>query len=749
MLILKRGKLAVIVAFVISAVIRPLSAEPITISAPGITLTAQNDAAVAVSDQSGVNRLTLGGYRLVWTSPATDTGTASLVTLPGGEKAIKIDYKVKGDPTGSIRIQGQYTAGVNRVHIRYDLWGPDTVDASGAMIGCVFNPPSASAEVVKLGRWVRQSDTDAPYEVSDGSLFVLHSGPENIYLNLHGNTDWRDQWSVHFPAQKTEPGHFVAEGDLVITPQRPAAAGAILAGRPIALDVWTDQPNNLWDSSAAVYSLKTQTVNLASAARTMMISWIAHDFSGAVVAKGEDRQIVAAGNSWDRPISIPAPAEGIVFVDVTASNGKQAVFVRTNLATLPERKYLAGDSIFGISAYFPLPDEDAAEKILKRIGCRWVRNTQMPAAKALELGMAQNYLVGMPPSGKPDDYNADPAKKAAFISHILSDADSHGAVYLELFNEWNMVALNTGTDADMYVKDWLLPVDAARKSSGAKVKLMSMGLAGVDTAFLSKMHDAGGWDLIDALAIHTGRGWYTPDYGGVEQGSPVKPDYWNFLGSIETANDILAKYGRKELWITEAYACTPPNNAWYDTYHHAAEDVVLSYALAMAKGVRVMDWYQLNDSVWYDQGGVSDTDTEYHYGLLNHDLSPKPSLLAYATIAAALDQAHFVRWLKFGASHTQGLLFDTPRGKMCVLWDRTDGYRLNTEPVDPVSKKFISPEPWVNDWKTTVAVTVPTSGKSVQEIDCIGRQRQLPVTHGSVMIKLDGAPKIYYGLQPD
>lgn len=39
---------------------------------------------------------------------------------------------------------------------------------------------------------------------------------------------------------------------------------------------------------------------------------------------------------------------------------------------------------------------------------------------------------------------------------------------------------------------------------------------------------------------------------------------------------------------------------------------------------------------------VADPDNvEYHYGLTNRDLSPKPSLLAYATAARALDQAAF------------------------------------------------------------------------------------------------------------
>ncbi|MDR3708194.1 MAG: hypothetical protein P4L33_07820 [Capsulimonadaceae bacterium] len=725
------------------------SAEPITLSAPGISLQALTDARVQVSDQSGVPRLVLGGYRLVWSPPATDAGSASLVSLTDGTKAIQIDYTIKGDPSGKIKIQGQFSAGVNRVHIRYDVWGPDDLNAGGAMIGCVAQPATTATTTVKLGRWVRPDGGGVPYEVPDGNLFGYQLPGESVYLALHGNTDWRDQWSVHFPAAKAETGHFVAEGDLVLTTARPAAAGAILAGRPLALDIWTDQPNNMWSSGAKPFGLKSQTVNTSANPKTVTLTWTAHDFDGQVVASGTDRRLLASGEAWDRPLSIPAPKQGIVFVDVDASNGTDTVFCRTNLAVLPQHAFLSGDeSIFGLSAFFPLPSEAAAESLLQRIGVRWIRFSALTNERANALKIHQNSHAGMPPSGKPGSYDTDPAKKTQWIDKILSEADQHNARYLELFNEWNMDGgIGKGKWADTYARDWLVPVNEERTKTGAKVKIMSMGLAGMDEGFLDKVHDAGGWNLFEALAIHAGRGRYTADYGGDEQGSAVKPDYWNFLGTIEAANNVLAKYGRKELWVTEAYACTFPNSSWFDTYRHSAENVVLSYALAAAKGVRVMDWYQLNDGVWYDHGGVNPKDSEYHYGLLNRDLSPKPSLLGYATIAAALDQAKFVRWIKFVNTHTKGLLFSTPRGPMAVLWDRTDGYMLNTR-RDIKTDKFAAPEPWVDDWKTKVALELPASGKSLRVIDCVGRERTIPAANGTANVTLDGAPRIVYGVAP-
>ena len=129
--------------------------------------------------------------------------------------------------------------------------------------------------------------------------------------------------------------------------------------------------------------------------------------------------------------------------------------------------------------------------------------------------------------------------------------------------------------------------------------------------------------MISPFTGVTRRGNLTADYPGDEWkvGDPVNS--WNFLGSIRTAKAILAKYGEKPIFLTEAYACTQPNSWWHDTYRHAAENVLLSYALAQAEGVRVMDWYQLHDSVWHNEAGVNPKDPEYHFGLLNRDLSPR------------------------------------------------------------------------------------------------------------------------------
>jgi len=168
---------------------------------------------------------------------------------------------------------------------------------------------------------------------------------------------------------------------------------------------------------------------------------------------------------------------------------------------------------------------------------------------------------------------------------------------------------------------------------------------------------------------------------------------------------------------------------------------MLSYALALAEGVKCMMFYQLNDSVWYDKRGIDVKDKEYYYGLLNRDASAKPSLLAYFAIAEALDGAKFAKRLEFEDKSLRGLSFETPEGPMAILWSRADGFMLSKK-----SSSFVSPEPWVGSWKTRTPFKAACLGSSAKTVDCIGRVQELKAKDGAVELRLDGAPLIVYGL---
>lgn len=300
-----------------------------------------------------------------------------------------------------------------------------------------------------------------------------------------------------------------------------------------------------------------------------------------------------------------------------------------------------------------------------------------------------------------------------------------------------MAGLSTGKWADGYVRNWLVPLAAERKRLGTRVKILSMGIAGPDVKFLEAIHANGGWPLLDGIAFHPGRGNYTADYIDT---SP-KHEFWTYLGAIRTVKAAVQRLGPKPIWVTEAYACTQANNDWVDTKRHAAENIVLTFALGLAEGLETVEFYQLHDAVWYNQGGVNPKDREYDFGILHRDGAVKPSLFAYCAIAEALDGATFTGDLSFPDPNLKGHAYTTPRGAMDILWSRADGYTLTVR-----SKSYAEPEPWLDPWPTKTTVSLPAAG-TVTVIDCLGRKTTLSPVDGQVSLVLDGAPRIVYGLR--
>jgi len=319
-----------------------------------------------------------------------------------------------------------------------------------------------------------------------------------------------------------------------------------------------------------------------------------------------------------------------------------------------------------------------------------------------------------------------------------------GAEYFEVGNELNR-PFNTGAAAQAYIDKALRPVHDYVTATGANLKILNNGLAGMDEPWVENFIAGGGWDLVDGFAYHPGRGNFTPDYipdGDWDAGATGK--YWNFLGGLRKLQALMAVHGEKEIWLTEAYACTRPNAWWNDTYRAAAENVFLTLAIAKAEGIRNVCWYQFHDSVLGRPQVARPENVEYHFGLMNRDTSAKPSLLAYATAARAFDQAAPLGWLSFADPNHKGLLFDTPAGEAAVLWNRADGYVLNAD-HDPAGAYFPAPEPWVDHWPTKTPLKVKAAGSTLTQVDCIGQRRTLPAAAGCATAVLDGAPRLFIG----
>lgn len=729
------------------------AAEPVTISADGITLVGESDGSILVRDRNGVDRLRISHFLFrdsVLGTHRTWGGVPVMVDLPDGRKAIQVDYRMDSS-SGAVRIRGRFDVTPRKAHLRWEVSGSSTLLPAGFRFSRT-RLTSGTESFQPLVKWQRDSGGGIPYETNDGVVYTETFADNRAFFRLRASTTANtDATWLSAPGVSQQDGSAVSEADLVLGVMRPRSAATLATGAVVGVDTWTDRPFNLWHAGGTV-NLHAQVVNGATEAKPVTLRWWAKDFDGRPCGGGTLTHTVAAGTVWNTDLPVTAAGQGIVFTEVAVSADGVEALARTNLTVLPPYAYQAGEeSMFGLSNYPWLlqPSKQDVAALLGLLGMKWVR-TAYPGAPGIPpeeldaLGIHHNVQKGGVPIGGTAD------QKEAWAEEMVGLCTSGGARYYEAGNELDQPWMS-GEKAAEYVRDGLVPLRAAMKDAGATFKVMNCGLGGMDHVWLEKFHEAGGWDLIDVLAYHPGRGNFTPDYAPPPEEWQLGANgtYWNFLGSLRKANQVRDTYGgRKELWMTEAYASTKPNAWWTDTYRHAAENVLLTLALAKAEGVRCVNWYTLNDSTIHHPQEADPANVEYHFGLLNRDTSAKPSLLAFATAARVLDQATFTRWLSFADPDVKGLQFATPDGPVAILWTRTDGYELNAD-HDPGTAYYPSPEPWVDTWPTKTQATLVASGNTVRQLDCLGRQRTREVTGGRVTVVLDGAPRIFYGLADD
>lgn len=730
------------------------AAGQVTLSADGISVTGSPGGQLAVRDGNGVLRLQGSRFQTKDTVTGIQTstgGTPSLVTLADGTQALRMDY-VMPAAAGPITVTGQVTVSTNRLHLQWIVSGSTTLVPDGFMFSRAILNGTTPDAYIPLTQWNRAPDGGMPFESAVGVGYASSWDTTHGLLVLErSRKSWTTATWVHAPATAINATSAAVEADFLFSELRPTAAAAIGQGRELAIEVWTDQHFGIWDGPGQQMPVKVQVANATAQSRSVELAWWARDFNGTVLASQTVTVTVPALGTQDHTFSLSSPKYGSIVTEVTARAGTDSTFARTNLAVLPSFSYAAGDaSMFGIANYpwLQVPSATAVLDLWQKVGIKWVRiaydgGPGLPPADFDQRGMPHN--IELQPS-----LTATAEQAEAWAQTNTEIAINAGARYFEVGNELNR-PFNTGATAELYIEKALRPVYQQVQARGANLKLLNNGLAGMDKPWIERFHAAGGWDLIDGIAFHPGRGNFAPDYvppgdgGGWDPGATGT--YWNFLGGLRQLKALIAQYGPKDIWLTEAYACTRPNAWWNDSYRHAAENVFLTLALAKAEGVRCVNWYQFHDSVIGNPQLADPVDTEYHFGLMNRDTSAKPSLLAYANAARVLDGATFVRWLQLpGAS--KGLLFDTPRGQAAVLWNRTDGYILNT--AGPRTDwRFPEPEVWVDTWTTKTPLTLPARGATIRQLDAIGQETSLTAARGSVTVTLDGAPRVYYGLRLD
>jgi hypothetical protein len=765
------------------------SAKDITIRQSSYTLTVKSWDDIRISDPQGTLVMTFTGLQLNGTPKAkTSAGRVREIMTEEDLRSIEIDYDMLPAEASSslppITVTGFFTAWPDRLDISYTVSGPlDGANLYPGMIGCKLAAGAQELDPKLMTLWQRHEYGGVPVEYPDVKLVPVRIDDELVFFayppEYKVNFKWKDGHSRHLPfieVNEKEGGQtYEARMSVLLAPQDSSddIIAARLGGRPLSLSISTDQLYNWWTSipgapawEQPLLTLNVEVGNATGTTRQCRLNYWVRDYAGRIVS-GQERMItLEAGEELFDTIDFQPspesddPSRDLFFAEVSVTDLEtgEEIFARTNLALLPPHEFVdtSEDSLFGIAAYWPIPDEQSAQRVMDRMGVRWLREGDNKNYQNIT-AIHHNQIPKEPYKGTPED--------DAWIHAQLEQCVEHGNPYWEFGNEINYGALSIGV-GDM-VKDqerhkriarymsWLKAIRRIQEEMGppaSKIKILSLGLAGMDVKFVDELNEAGGWDLLDGMALHPGRGNFVADYPVNEPWTTwvvgAYGSYWNYFGAVSTAVEKLNEIGGdKELWLTEVYSPGFPNSFWEDSLRNGAENTLLSLALAESKGVKAVLWYQLFDTVWYDRMGVNPHDREYFFGLIQRDLSFKPSLLAYCTAAEEFDQADFERWLTFEDNKTsRGLLFDSPRGPLSVLWDRSDGYVLTER-----KEHFASPEPWLDRWETRTEVTLPVAPghDSVTVINEIGQRHNVSSANGRVTLPLSGAPVIVYGLDTD
>jgi hypothetical protein len=130
--------------------------------------------------------------------------------------------------------------------------------------------------------------------------------------------------------------------------------------------------------------------------------------------------------------------------------------------------------------------------------------------------------------------------------------------------------------------------------------------------FLEQFFKLGGGQWIDQLAIHAN--------------TEGDPDTGKLRENIQRVRQLVRQHGpERDIYITELGWGTPDV-----TESQQAQYLVRAYVLCLAERVKLLTWHML----WQYEPG-----DEPGYALLRHDGSPRPALVAYATLVRQLQRA--------------------------------------------------------------------------------------------------------------
>lgn len=234
------------------------------------------------------------------------------------------------------------------------------------------------------------------------------------------------------------------------------------------------------------------------------------------------------------------------------------------------------------------------------------------------------------------------------------------------------------------------------------------GTSGVPIEWFKAVAAAGAGPFMDVVSVHPYRQPSPPEAGLTAD--LVRIREWSRSRLSPAGSGV----SDRPVWITEMGYHTLGNAQAVSETNQAAY-LVRAMVQAMAAGVERFFWYEFAD------GAVLAGDQEANFGLVYHDLTPKPAYVAYAVLERALGQATAPRTVAFNERWLRAYAFDTPEGGVLVAWSLDGDHDVR--------------------WPALGALTIT---------DLMGNRRMMQPGEGSqVAIPLSGTPVYLQGIDLD
>ena len=204
------------------------------------------------------------------------------------------------------------------------------------------------------------------------------------------------------------------------------------------------------------------------------------------------------------------------------------------------------------------------------------------------------------------------AEYAQAVVHRYKDS----VHFWEIWNEENNPAYWKPAPSAAQYTQLLKVAYAAIKAEDPTATVVLGGLStGPDASYLKGIHDNGGWNSFDVLAMHT----YVsgaPDTSIMEM--------W-----FDNAKNTVAAYGTKPIWITEFGWSSYSARGGVSTADQN-KFLMRSYEMATQAGIAGIFWFELANL------DTNTSDPGQNYGILNSDLSTKPAYGGFQCEAAVI-----------------------------------------------------------------------------------------------------------------